>query len=264
MARTGRLIKRGEGWPPPEGGKGTGLLRWKDSEILVAIYDQTGLAGEQYRKLGIRIEALHETLSREMKIVLVTSPIGGDGKTATAANLAITLAKGEGRRVALVDCDTRNPRLHTLFETRVSGGLLRTLTGQGGIQDARERAEGVPLDLFTLPRGIGRRLDPMPIERMKALFKSLRESYDLVVCDAPPFLPVADTSALVRLADGVLVVVRAAKTPRQAVSMTLAGLDRNKLIGLVLNAVAEQEVASYYYPYADDDLEQRENGADEN
>jgi capsular exopolysaccharide synthesis family protein len=224
-------------------------LVWKTSEVLVALHDHTGLAGEQYRKLGLKIEALNETLAGSMKLVIVTSPLMGDGKTATAANLAITLAREEGRQVALVDCDVRNPRIHALFERAPRRGLLPVLTGSATLASAVERTEVVPLDVYALPAGLGRRFDPMPLERIRSLFARLRDAYDLVVCDAPPVLPVADTAALARLADGVLVVVRAASTPRHAVAGALAAIDRNKLIGFVLNAVSERTVAAYYYPY---------------
>ena len=90
-----------------------------DFDIVVALGANAALAslaGEQYRKLGIRVEALNETLGGQMKVLVVTIPLMGDGKTATAANLAISLAQEEGRRVALVDCDMRNPRIHAYFE----------------------------------------------------------------------------------------------------------------------------------------------------
>ncbi len=227
-------------------------LVWKQSDLLVALNDHTSLAGEQYRKLGLKIEALNETLAGTMKLVVVTSPLMGDGKTATAANLAITLAREEGRQVALVDCDIRNPRIHSLFQRAPRRGVFQVLTGGATLESAVERTEVVPLDVYALPSGLGRKLDPMPIERIRALFARLRDTYDLVVCDAPPVLPIADTAALARMADGVLVVVRAGGTPRHAVTQTLAAIDRNKLIGFVLNAVSERSVPAYYYPYRDE------------
>ncbi len=227
-------------------------LAWKSSDVLAALNDHTSLAGEQYRKLGLKIEALNETLAGSMKLVVVTSPLMGDGKTTTAANLAVTLAREEGRQVALVDGDFRNPKIHSLFEKSPRRGLLAVLTGSATLASAVERTEVVPLDVYALPPGLGRRFDPMPIERIRTLFSRLRDTYDLIVCDAPPVLPIADTAALARLADGVLVVVRAGRTPRHAVSETLAAIDRNKLIGFVLNAVSERGVAAYYYPYREE------------
>lgn len=224
-------------------------IEWRNTELLAALFDRTGLAGEQFRKLGLKIQALNDTLGGQMKLVLVTSPLMGDGKTATAVNLAITLCQEEGRRVALVDCDTRNPRVQSLMSVPPRRGLYELLTTDRELEEAREIIEGVPLDVYALPPGMGRRLDPLPIEKLKSVFGRLKQAYDYVVCDAPPVLPIADTAALVRLADGVAMVVRAAQTPRQAVSKTLAAIDRSKLIGFVLNAVNEKTVASYYYPY---------------
>jgi receptor protein-tyrosine kinase len=262
-AKADRIVKPLGGWSAHESGSPARDLRWKTSEILVSLHDRASLAGEQFRKMGIRIEALNESLGGQLKLILVTSPLMGEGKTVTAANLAISLAREEGRRVALVDCDTRNPRVQGLFDPMPSRGMYEMLAKDASIDDAVMRAEGVPLDVLALPRGPARRLDPMPMERLKGVFARLRERYDLVICDAPPVLPVADTAALARQSDGVIVVVRSGRTPRQAVSRTLAGIDRNKLIGFVLNAVSERSVASYYYPYVETGSDTVENGKED-
>lgn len=247
--KTENIVKPQAAWKPDEGPAKAGTVRWKPSEVLVSLHDRSGLAGEQYRKLSLKLEALNETLGGQMKVIVVTSPLMGDGKTATAANLAICLAQEEDRRVALLDCDTRNPRIHSLLEPAPQHGLYELLCSGSNLDEARETTEGVPVDLFALPPGMGARLDPLPVDRLKTALARLRGVYDYVVCDAPPVLPIADTAALVRLADGTVVVVRAGQTPRQAVTKTLSGIDRSKLIGFVLNAVNERSVAYYYYPY---------------
>jgi receptor protein-tyrosine kinase len=243
-----------EPMPGPGERRGSGVaLHWKQSEVLAALHDRTSLAGEQYRKLGLKIEALNETLGGQMKLVLVTSPMMADGKTSTAVNLAITLAREEGRRVALVDCDMRNPRVFSMLETAPRRGVYDLLAGQTDLEAARAVTEEPSVDIFALLPGAAKKLDPMPFDRLKAVFARLRHAYDFVVCDAPPVLPIADTAALIRMSDGTLVVVRAAQTPRDAVSQTLAGIDRSKLIGFVLNAVTERTSASYYYPYHEEE-----------
>ena len=119
-----KIVEPRSGWTARTPGAD---LSWKPSEILVALNERTGLAGEQFRKMGIRIEALNETLGGQLKLILVTSPLMGEGKTATAANLAISMARAEGQSVALVDCDTRNPQPQGLFQPTPSRGLYDLL-----------------------------------------------------------------------------------------------------------------------------------------
>jgi len=230
----------------------TGRLEWSKSEVLASLYDRVGMAGEQYRRMSIRLEGLKETLGGAMQVLVITSPMMGEGKTATAANLAVTLAYEEGRRVLLLDCDTRKPRVWSLFREPPGKGLAEALVEGTPVSELVRGTEVVALDVLTLPRGSDRRIDPMPFEKLRGLLRDLRDRYDFIICDAPPFLPIADTAALVRLADGVILVVRATQTPRHAVTRTLAGIDKSKLIGFVLNAVTERAIDRYYYQYTAD------------
>jgi capsular exopolysaccharide synthesis family protein len=228
-------------------------LQWKDSEVLVALHDRAGMGGEQFRKMCIRLEGLQETLGGTMRVILVTSPLMGEGKTATAANLALTLSREEARRVVLVDCDVRKPRLYSLFREPPAVGLVELLMGSARASEVVQRTETGSLDVITLPRGSDPRIDPLPVDRLRSVLQELRERYDFVVCDAPPVLPIADTAALARLADGAILVVRAGMTPRHSVTHTLQMIDKQKLIGFVLNAVSERSIQKYYYKYHAED-----------
>ena len=225
------------------------MLQWNGPELLPALNERAGMAGEQYRKISIKLEALKETLGGAMKVIVVTSPLMGDGKTVTAANVAAMLAQSEGRRVCLVDCDARKPRIWSFFRNPPVIGLVDVLVSGTPIGEAVSRTEGIPLDVLALPKRVDSRVEPLPVERMKSVLRDLRERYDFAVCDAPPVLPVAETAALARMGDGILVVVRAGMTPRHAVSYALEGIDKNKLIGFVLNGVAERSIHKYYYRY---------------
>ncbi|MBI3448546.1 MAG: CpsD/CapB family tyrosine-protein kinase [Acidobacteria bacterium] len=223
-------------------------LAWADEEMLVARHG-AGLAGEQFRRMRIRLEGVNETLGGTMKVVLVTSPLMGDGKTATAANLAFGLAGESGRKVLLIDVDMRKPRLHEFFRGTARAGLGDVLVGGMALGDAVAPIDGMSLDLLALPRGADRRVDPLPIERLRALLVEARKRYDYIICDGPPVLPIADTAAAARLSDGIVLVVRAAITPRDAVARALGLVDRNRLVGFVLNAVPERTLDRYYYTY---------------
>jgi capsular exopolysaccharide synthesis family protein len=229
-------------------------LRWVRSDLLVALSDRSGLAGEQFRKMSIRLEALKETLGGTMQAVMVTSPMMGDGKTATAANLALTLARDDSRRVALVDCDVRKPRIGALFQAPPATGLADALLAGAPVERIAVPTDRPSLHVVALPRGSDGRLDPLPVDRLRGVLRTLRERYDFIVCDAPPVLPIADTAAIGRLVDGIVLVVRAGRTPRHAVARTLESIDRKKLIGFVLNDVAERSLDRYYYRYHADDV----------
>lgn len=227
-------------------------LSWIESEVLVSAFDRSGLAGEQFRKLALRLEALNETLDGGLKSIAVTSPLMGEGKTATAANLALALASSEGKRVVLIDCDLRNPTIWSLFKSAPRSGFLDLLLDKTDVSSVVYRTAGIPLDVLALPRASERRMELLPVERVRKVLGRLKEEYDFIICDSPPVLPVADTAALTRLADGIVLVVRAGQTPRQAVGRVLEGVEKKKVIGFVLNAVTGGAVDPYYYPYHGD------------
>src|SRR5262245_45803096 len=89
---------------------------WVRDEILVSLYDQTGMGGEQFRKLQVKLRALKHATGGSLSSVVVTSPLMSEGKTACATNLALALSLEPARRVLLLDCDVRKPRIHTFLD----------------------------------------------------------------------------------------------------------------------------------------------------
>jgi len=169
--------------------------------------------------------------------LLVTSARLREGKTCVASNLALALA-GAGRRVVLVDCDFRRPRLHRVFRQEGTHGATSFLTGAADLPSLlRETDHGIDV----LPAG------PVPDEpaalidstAMASLLDELSRRYDYVVIDAPPVLGQADAALLARLAGGVVLVVRAGETNGAAVAAAFGRLRtlRARVLGVVLNAV---------------------------
>jgi len=228
-------------------------LRWAQNELLVSGRDRPGMAGEQFRRMRIRLEGLRETVGEAIRVILVTSPMMNEGKTSTAANLALSLAHEEGRRVVLVDCDIRKAKLQSYFVRPPTAGLEDVVGDGVPLERAISLVEGSSLHVIGLLKGSDRRIDPLPVERIKAVLKVLRSRYDFIVCDGPPILPLADTAALARLVDGIVMVVRSGFTPRDAVTRSLGVLDKTKMIGFVLNAVSERSIGRYYYGYHPDE-----------
>ena len=193
-----------------------------------------------------------------LKTLVVTSAAPGEGKTLTAANLAVTLAY-DGLRVLLVDCDIRRPRVHGLFRMPRSPGLMEVLIASNGVGGpsalpAAIRETSVK-GLSVLPCGAlpSNAAHLLSGTRMRILLQELREQYDIIVLDTPPVLATADAGIVASLTDGVLLVVRAGTTDRNAAQRAYQQLANvgARVVGTVLNdpggEVAKE--GDYYYPY---------------
>jgi capsular exopolysaccharide synthesis family protein len=213
---------------------------------LVAAFAPQSLAAEQYRSLRTRIRNAEN--GRLLRSIVVTSPNKGDGKSLTAANLALTMAQEFQQRVLLVDADLRRPSIARLFGIADTPGLSDILMGGAEIDDAVVALS--PHHLSVLPSGI---VPSHPAEllgstAMRRLLDSLRTRFDRILVDMPPVAPLADVSIASGLVDGLLMIVRAGVTPKPAIERALSGLDTSKVLGLVLNDAGEGS-GSYGYGY---------------
>ena len=195
-----------------------------------------GRQAESYR--AVRTALAARPNAQDHKIIQVTSPVPGDGKTTLAANLAVAIAKG-GKRVLLMDADGRRPRVHRLFGLKNEIGLSNVLEGDMEVLDVIE--DSVIENLSILP--CGRRLtnpgDQIGSAKFEALFGFLREKFDLVIVDTPPLLAVTDPAEIAKHTDAVLLVIRLTKDSRvtatrasemlRAVGATPAGVVINGL-----------------------------------
>jgi protein-tyrosine kinase len=214
---------------------------------LVAALAQQSLAAEQYRSLRTRISRVES--GRAIRALIVTSPSKGDGKSLTAANLALTMAQDFSQRVLLIDADLRRPSLHHLFGLPETPGLTDVLMGGATLDDAL-----VPIadhHLTILPSGVppGHPAELLGSTTMRRTLDTLRTRFDRLILDMPPVSPLADVHIAAAMADGILMIVRAGMTPKPAIERALAGLDMTKVLGLVLNEVGEESAAQYYDGY---------------
>ena len=189
------------------------------------------------------------------KTLVVSSALSEEGKTTTAANLAVVCAL-EGKRVLLIDCDLRRPRLHKVFRVPRDPGVTQVL--RADLSPSIAVRDTFITGLSILPAG--RHTDPfadfLGSDRMRELLRSFSEQFDVIIIDTPPTLAVADAVAVGPLADGVLFVVGAGATDRRAVEQALAQLTSAgaRIVGAVLNDT-RGEVERYerngYYEYQD-------------
>ena len=183
--------------------------------------------------------------------ILISSSIAGEGKTTTATNLALTMAKA-GSRVLLIDADLRKPSLHKIFKLHNQIGLSSYLAGSG---DKSILNKGSHENLVIIPSGP---TPPNPYEllnsnRMAALLDNLGKDFDIIICDSPPILSVADSRVLCRFFDGMIVVTRAGLTtyPMVQKSIRMVQEVKGKILGILVNAVQtrDQEYYGYYSNY---------------
>jgi len=217
-------------------------------KVLEAVNRDWPLATE-VRKLQSRLWRM--TRKDGSKIILVTSAVGGEGKTTTAAYLAATLAMHAGRKILAVDLDMRRPNLHNLFEVDRRPGLGNVLEGTSDLQDVIRPTSLEGLNLLLAGES---KIHPsllLDSPRLGETLDRLRPAYDLIILDSPPLVPVPDTAGLVPLSDGVLLVVMAGKTPlphlTQARELCL-GMG-GKILGIVVGNAEEAAPDTYNYNY---------------
>jgi capsular exopolysaccharide synthesis family protein len=221
-----------------------------DGPAIVLARDARPALTDAYRH--VRTSLLLSRPGGPPRSLLVTSGLEGEGKTLTAANLAVAFSQVAGS-VLLIDADLRRPRCHRLFGMSGTPGLTELLTGQCTVDDVL--APVVGQSLTVLPAGA---TPPNPTEllgsgEMRLLLAEAASRFDYVILDAPASLAVADPLVLSTLVDGVVVVARRGRTRRRQLRQLRARLAyaRAPLVGVVLNGGDDAEPASTYYTTID-------------
>ncbi len=246
MNGSGRIARA---LPGRKNGNGKGSDR---AAGLVTINDARSSGAEAYRTL--RTNIIFSQAVNALRTLVVTSAAPSEGKTTTAANLAVSFAQ-QGLRVLIVDCDLRRSRLHRMFSVPREPGLTELVLGQIE-QDIVTRETSVT-GLYVLASG---QLPPNPAEllggeRMRKTLSGLAEAFDLIILDTPPLLAASDAAILSTIADGVVLVVRAGVTEADAGQQAMAQLAAvgARVVGAVLNDPDSklQTYGGYYnYEYA--------------
>jgi len=202
---------------------------------------------ESYRL--IRSSLLLSSAEKPPGTILVTSMGAKEGKTSTTLNLARVLVQG-GRKVLIIDCDLRRPRMHSLAGVTNETGLSNYLSG---LTDEDTLLPIQDDDLMLIPSGP---IPPNPAEllgsrRMEELLERLRQQFDFVLLDSSPIQSVTDSLALGRIVDGTIIVVRFGKTTYDMLNSGMKKLrDVNvNLLGFVLNGLSRSDTKGYYYGY---------------
>lgn len=192
------------------------------------------LASDQYRTLRTNIN--FSFLDKEIRSIAVTSASHSEGKSTTAANLAIVYAQ-EGKRVLLLDGDLRKPAMHQTFSLDNSIGLSTVLIRKSALESTIQSTEIEHLHVLTSGP-----LPPNPVEllgsaNMESLINQLIEKYDMLIIDSPPILTMADGQILANRCEGTLLVINSGKTIKEEALRAKEAIiaSNSKLIGAVLN-----------------------------
>lgn len=204
-----------------------------DGRLVAALAHQSP-AAERYRLLRTRIKRAEN--GRSLRAIVVTSPSKGDGKSLTAANLALTMAQELHQRVLLLDADLRRPSVATLFGLPEGPGLSDVLMGAAGLETALGHLPDQHLTVMPAGAPAAQPAELLGSTGMRRVLEWLRGRFDRIIIDMPPVGPLADVHVVTPLTDGLLMVVRAGITPKPAIEQALSGLDMSKVLGLVLNA----------------------------
>lgn len=212
---------------------------------LVTLTAPDTFAAERYQGLRIKLEQLRA--QKALRVIAITSPGAGDGKTVTSINLAGVLARESDARVLLIDADLRRSSVGEQLGIEAGAAGLADLIA-GSRKQLAELVRRPDRCLFdVLPAGSSSRSVQklFRAERFTQILEEARTRYDYVLLDTPPLVPVFDAAVLARTVDGVIMVVAAGKTPRKLLAAALDLLEPAKVIGLVFNA-DDTPIFGYY------------------
>jgi capsular exopolysaccharide synthesis family protein len=219
-----------------------------EKRILVSRLEKHNMFAESLR--GVRSAIMFSDHQGEKKVLIVSSPAPGDGKTTITTNLALSLALG-GNRVLLVDADLRRGNIQAYFGWAREPGFSEVLTGEVPWRTAARETDHPNLHLITTGK-----MPPNPGELLishytEELIQEAREEYDYIIFDCPPLTSIDDAFSLVRFADGVLFVIMSGQT---SMRFARAGLDAvrqrgGRILGLILNGIRPDNPYYYYQQY---------------
>lgn len=214
--------------------------------MLIIEKSPKSIAAESYRTLRTNIK--YSSFDKEMKRILFTSSIPGEGKSTTASNIALAFAQEE-KKVIIIDCDLRRSHVHKEFNVSNRTGLTNVLISK---EDLNKHIQNYNKYLDILTAGV---VPPNPSEMLSSkamsdLLDKLDKEYDVIIIDSPPVKAVTDAQILSRIVDGVVLVVRSGFSKKEAVLETKSEIEKvgGKIIGAVLNR-AEGTREKYYYYY---------------
>jgi capsular exopolysaccharide synthesis family protein len=216
---------------------------------LITKKDPKSPISEAYRTIRTNIE--FSNLDQEVKTIVVTSSQQNEGKSTVIANLGVSFAGMEDKRVLVVEGDLRNPTVHRMFNVSNSHGITEILTNQKSFDECVHKTDVKGLDVLSCGK-----IPPNPSEmlgsrKMKTFMESLRDYYDYIFIDAPPIGIITDAGIISTYADGTILVVASKEVDIDMVKIAKERLEKvnANLLGVVLNKFEDSNKSYGYYNY---------------
>lgn len=203
-------------------------------------------ANESYR--SIRTSLYFSETGTSSRVIQITSPAPGDGKSTLASNLAVSIAQS-GRSVLLIDADLRRPRLAKIFGVGKTSGIAEVVVGQVSLDEAVTSTSIPGLSLLATATPMSNPSEIVSHQRFHNILEAVRKSYDYVIIDTPPVLAVADACAVAARVDGVLLTLRLRRDAKPS-SIEAASLLQSvgaHVLGVVVNGVTGSDGYNYGY-----------------
>lgn len=207
-------------------------------------------AAEQFRSLRTNIE--FKALKAEVKSIVVTSSMPGEGKSTVVSNLGASLASN-GKRVAIVDCDLRKPAIHKKFLMHNNEGLSNILIQNRKFEDVIITSK-IP-NLFVIPGGpiIPNPSELLSSDNMKKLLNELTDSFNMILIDTPPVFQISDALILSALAKGTIIVAAYRKSEKNVLKNTKERIEKvgGNILGVVINKIPDKNSEKFcdYYSH---------------
>lgn len=226
---------------------GTGTL----DPIIVSGLKPHSMEAEQFRILKNNI--LFPETGKPPRIVLITSKFPGEGKSFVSANLAVSIARSIDEYVLLMDCDLRAPTIHSKFGFEAAPGLSEYLTDGRPLSRIFRKTQINKLTILPAGTPPANPSELLSSEQMKRLVQEVKSRYDdrYIIIDSPPPHITSESSALARLVDGIVIVVKAGSTRKQDIQDLIDAYGKKNILGVVMNFADKQQNYGYknYYSY---------------
>jgi capsular exopolysaccharide synthesis family protein len=216
---------------------------------LVALHSPHSYEAEQFKIL--RTNILYPVAGDPPQSILLTSTGPEEGKTFAAANLAISIALNVNKHVLLIDADLRNPQLHRRFGFGNVPGLSNYLLDGRPLTSLLLKTKVEKLTLLSSGPPPANPSELISSERMANLLAEVKARYSdrLIVIDAPPPRMAAETAVIARQVDGILIVVRYGRTPKEELAHLIESVGKKKILGSLVNFTETEESRYYGYKY---------------
>lgn len=202
---------------------------------LVLSTEPNGPAAERYRLMRLRLQEVRADAN--VKTLLVTSAAPQEGKSTVALNLAAVLAEKRNQSVLLFEGDLRRPSLASMLGLKLPSGLTQCTRSEVGLQSVIWKVEPLGFHLLAAGKPLDNPAELLNSEWFSAASAKLVDSFDWIIIDSPPAIPVADALSLKRCADASLIVARADRTQQDAISEAIRILGPDHVLGIILNGM---------------------------